>query len=166
MSIYNTAFNILQNAGDAEDISQEVFMEVYRSIGGFKGQSKLSTWIYKITLSKCYTHVRKSRTQKRFGLVHSLFKPDSVSLQYDQPEFNHPGVVLEDKETAAYLFAALNTLPENQRSAFVLHKLEGLSYNEIAEILVVSLSAVESLIFRAKQNLQKTLAHYYDKNIK
>lgn len=78
--------------------------------------------------------------------------------------FVHPGVQLENKERAAVLFKALEKLPESQKTAFVLHKTEGLSYQEVAEVLNVSVSSVESLMFRAKNNLQKHLAGYYKSN--
>lgn len=76
-------------------------------------------------------------------------------------EFNHPGVALENKERAAELFRALKELPDKQRIAFTLHKIEGQSYQEIAEIMQTSLFAVESLMGRAKVNLKKILADYY-----
>ena len=79
----------------------------------------------------------------------------------DIPHFHHPGVELEQKEAASTLFLAMEKLPENQRVAFTLHKVELLSYKEIADIMKLSLSSVESLIFRARQNLQKTLEKYY-----
>ena len=79
-------------------------------------------------------------------------------------DFNHPGVLLENKERAKTLFAAIEKLPENQRVAFTLHKIEGLSYQEITAIMETSLSSVESLMFRAKKNLQKTLGGFYKKN--
>ena len=82
-----------------------------------------------------------------------------------QPEeFNHPGVVMENKERAAELFKAMEQLPDNQRIAFTLHKLEAQKYQDIAAIMNLSLTAVESLIARAKGNLRKTLNAYYIKN--
>jgi RNA polymerase sigma-70 factor (ECF subfamily) len=78
--------------------------------------------------------------------------------------FYHPGTQLENKEQSAILFKAIDQLPEKQKSAFILHKIEGLSYNEIADILNTSLSSVESLLFRAKQNLQQSLSEYYKNN--
>ena len=95
-----------------------------------------------------------------------LFDDDSVSPINDVPNFIHPGVQLENKERSKILFAAINQLPENQKTAFVLHKIEDLSYAEITEVMQVSLSSVESLMFRAKQNLQKLLKDYYEKNEK
>ena len=76
---------------------------------------------------------------------------------YELPDFNHPGVAMDRKENAARLFKAINQLPENQKTAFTLHKLEDLSYQEISEAMQTSVAAVESLMHRAKQNLRKIL---------
>ena len=162
--VYNTAFSIVQNADDADDITQEVFIQVYQSISSFKGDSKFSTWLYKITLSKALDHEKKKKRKKRFGFVQRLFDGQGEE-QLQQVEFSHPGVELEKKERAGELFNALRRLPDNQRIAFTLHKLEGQSYQEIAEIMNTTLYAVESLMGRAKTNLKKELSDYYNKNI-
>lgn len=158
--VYNTAISIVQNADDADDITQEVFVQVYLSIKSFKGESKLSTWLYRITISKALDHEKKKKRKKRFGIVQSLFGSID-NEQPEQTEFNHPGVQLEKKENAAELFKALKKLPEKQRIAFTLQKLEGQSNQEIAEIMNTSLYAVESLMGRAKANLKKLLYNYY-----
>jgi len=76
---------------------------------------------------------------------------------YELPDFNHPGVALEKKEDAARLFKAIRQLPDNQKTAFTLHKLEDLSYKEVSEVMQTTVSAVESLMHRAKLNLRKIL---------
>ncbi|MEM8907338.1 MAG: sigma-70 family RNA polymerase sigma factor, partial [Bacteroidota bacterium] len=105
------------------------------------------------------------KRKKRLAFFQSLIglneQEDRIAGGADQ----HPGVQLEDKERAKVLFAAIDRLPEKQRVAFTLHKLEGLSYKEITEIMEVSLASVESLLFRAKQNLKKRLRTYYEKNM-
>ena len=164
--VYNTTIGILQNEEDAEDITQEVFIEVFRSVHGFKGQSTLSTWIYRISVVKALEFLRKKKRKKRFAIVQSLFGMESVLPETDAPHFYHPGVQLENKERSSILFAAIDKLPDTQKTAFILHKTEGLSYAEVAEIMMTSVSSVESLMFRAKQNLQKLLADYYNKNEK
>lgn len=154
--VYNTALGIVQNAEDAEDVSQEVFIQVYRSIGSFKGESKLSTWLYRIATTRSLDLLRSRKSKKRFGLLQRLFGDENEPV-YELPDFNHPGVALERKENAAKLFKAINRLPENQKIAFTLHKLEDLSYQEVSEIMQTTLPAVESLMHRAKQNLKKIL---------
>ena len=161
-SVYNTALGFLQNSEDAEDIAQEVFIQVFQSVQQFKGESKLSTWIYRITVRRSIDVLRSRKTKKRFALVKSLFGLDN-ELRFDSPDFNHPGVLLQNKERAALLFKAIDRLSENQKAVFILHKLEDQSYQEIAGILNVSLSSVESLMFRAKTNLKKIIeTHYKD----
>ena len=162
--VYNTAFGIVQNADDADDITQEVFIQVYQSVSSFKGESKFSTWLYRITLSKALDHEKKMKRKKRFAFVQSIFG-NEVEEHNHPAEFNHPGVQLEKKERAGELFHALKQIPDKQRIAFTLHKLEGQSYHEVAEIMNTSLYAVESLMARAKTNLKKVLKTYYQDKI-
>lgn len=158
--VYNTALGIVQGAEDAEDIAQETFVQVYQSIGSFKGESKFSTWLYRITIAKALDHERRKKRKKRFGFVKSLFGEDSEVVIHP-PDFNHPGVALDKKENASTLFKAISSLPENQRIAFTLHKVDGLSYQEVSDVMETSVSSVESLMHRAKTNLKKKLEDYY-----
>ncbi len=159
--VYNTALGIVQNTDDADDLTQEVFIQVYKSISSFKGESKFSTWLYRITLGKALDHEKKKKRKKRFGFVQGLFGGDDKE-QMHAVEFDHPGVQMEKKERASELFNALKKIPDKQRIAFTLHKLEGQSYQEIAEIMNTTLYAVESLLGRAKTNLKKELNKYYN----
>jgi RNA polymerase sigma-70 factor (ECF subfamily) len=159
--VYNTALGILQNPEDAEDVAQEVFVQVYESIHSFKGESKFSTWLYRITITKSMDHIRRKKRKKRFAGIQHLFNSDNEPV-YDPPDFNHPGVSLDNKERAAILLKAVKNLPENQQIAFTLHKMEGLSYQEVSEVMKTTVSSVESLLHRAKNNLKKTLEKYYN----
>ena len=164
--VYNTALGLMQNQEDAEDIAQDVFAEVFQSILKFRGQSKLSTWIYRITVTKSLEEIRARERGKRKGILLSLFgKEDLIPASSNEP-FYHPGVSLENKEISAVLFAAIRRLPVNQRTAFTLNKLENLNYSELAEVMNLSVSSVESLLFRAKQNLRQILGNYYEENFK
>lgn len=154
--VYHTALSIVQNEEDAEDVAQEVFIQAYRSINSFKGEAKLSTWLYRIATTRSLDLLRSRKSKKRFGFLKRLFN-DEGDLQYDLPDFNHPGVALERKENAAKLFKAIANLPENQKIAFTLHKMEDLSYQEISEVLATTVPAVESLMHRAKVNLRNIL---------
>lgn len=158
--VFNTAIGIVQNAEDAEDISQEVFVQVYNSISSFKGDSKFSTWLYRITITKSLDHERRKKRKKRFAFVKSIFGEES-EVVVNPPDFHHPGVVMDQKENAAALFKAIDKLPENQKIAFTLHKVEGLSYQEVSEVMKTTVSSVESLMHRAKNNLKKNLEEYY-----
>lgn len=160
--VFTTGLSFVPNKEDAEDVAQEVFVEVLKSIHKFKGNSKLSTWIYRITVNKSLEFIRKRNAKKRFGYVQSLFGNE---IPLDKTDFfteiRHPGVILEQKEDHATLMKAINELPDAQRVVFTLHKIEGKSYKEISEIIEKSVSSVESLMFRAKQNLQKRLLDFY-----
>lgn len=164
--VYNTCLGLLQHPEEAEEAAQDVFIEVYKSIDRFKGEAKLSTWIYKIATTKSLERIRKQKAQKRFAFLQSLTGGDQDYEKLTHASFNHPGVILENKEHAQTLFKALKTLPDNQRVTFTLHKVEGLPYQEIAQVLETSVSSIESLIFRARKNLQKKLKDYYEKNFK
>ena len=154
--VFNTAIGIVQNAEDAEDVAQEVFIQVYRSIHGFKGESKLSTWLYRIATTRALDLLRSRKSKKRFGLIQRLFGEGNEPV-YEVPDFNHPGVALDQKENAARLFKAIGQLPDNQKTAFTLHKMEDLSYQEVSDVMKTTVAAVESLMHRAKQNLRKIL---------
>ncbi|WP_033961554.1 RNA polymerase sigma factor [Psychroserpens jangbogonensis] len=160
--VFATCLSFVPNKEDAEDIAQEVFVEVFNSISKFKGQSKLSTWIYRITTNKCLEFIRKRNTKKRFAFLQSL---SGEGFEIDRSnyftEMNHPGIILENKEKSEILFLAINELPEAQRLVFTMHKVDGKSYQEVSDITEKSLSSVESLMFRAKKNLQKTLENFY-----
>jgi RNA polymerase sigma-70 factor (ECF subfamily) len=161
--VYNTALGIVQNPEDAEDVAQEVFVQLYESIRSFKGESKLTTWLYRIAVSKAMDHLRRKKRKKRFAFVQSLFGANE-ELIHDPPDFVHPGVNLDNKEKAAELFKAIERLPEKQKIAFTLNRIEGLSYQEISEIMKLSIPSIESLLHRARKNLRKTLETFYLQN--
>ncbi|MFZ1528127.1 MAG: RNA polymerase sigma factor [Ferruginibacter sp.] len=161
--VYNTALGIVQNEQDAEDITQDVFIQVYESLNEFKADAKLSTWVYRITVNKALDFERKKKSSKRGGFLKRIFN----TTEADEPvSFQHPGVALDKKEDAAALFKAISKLPDNQRVAFLLLKTEGLSYAEVADVMQTSVQAVESLQARAKLNLKKYLEDYYQKNFR
>ena len=162
--VYNTALGIVQNADDADDITQDVFIQVYQSVSSFKGESKFSTWLYRIVITKSLDHLKKKKRKKRFGFMQSLFGNNSDEEIHPE-EFNHPGVLMENKERATELFKALQQLPDKQRIAFTLHRLEAQRHQDIAAVMELSVTAVESLIARAKGNLRQILKDYYEKNV-
>lgn len=159
--VFNTSLSYLQDAAEAEEITQDVFIEIFESAIKFEGKSSPNTWIYRITVNKCLDRLRFLKRKKRFAFVTSIFKPETGQILHDKPVFDHPGVKLENKEHAQVLFKALDELPENQKTAFILSQVEELSQKEIAETMGISVKAVESLIQRAKGNLRRLLADYY-----
>lgn len=162
--VFSVCVNLVLQREDAEDLTQEVFTSAYTSLGSFQGNSKLSTWLYSIALNKSKEFLRNKTRQKRSG--HHV-QVDGEHMQWMQSglvELDHPGVLLENKERAAIYYTALEQLPTNQREAWVLHKNEGLSYAEVAEIMNTSISSIESLMFRARKGLQQLLRDFYEKN--
>jgi RNA polymerase sigma-70 factor (ECF subfamily) len=158
--VYNTVLGLVQQAEDAEDVTQEVFIKVFESIHQFKGESAFSTWLYRISVTTALEFLRRKKRKKRFAFITSLFgEKDGEELGI--PDFVHPGVQMDNREKSAILMRAVNKLHENQRIAFSLNKVEGLSYQEVAEVMRLTVSAVESLLHRARQNLKRALEDYY-----
>ncbi|MCY1722599.1 sigma-70 family RNA polymerase sigma factor [Prolixibacteraceae bacterium Z1-6] len=162
--VVNTCFGLVHNREDAEDIAQDVFIEVYRNIQKFRADSKLSTWLYRIAVNRSLNHIRDNKKNRWFHSFEDEVSAKNKQLQQlessnsDQPEFE-----LENKQRATILYEAINELPKNQKVAFTLSKYEELSYQEIAEVMELSVSSVESLLFRAKKALQKKLYKCYQK---
>jgi RNA polymerase sigma factor (sigma-70 family) len=154
--VYNLALQYVQNIEDAEEITQDVFLSIYQSIEGFREESKLSTWIYKITINKSIDLINKRKRKKRFAFLTSLFNSEDNDLINEPAHFNHPGVQLENKEALQKLFELINQLPQKQH---YITKIEQKSLIETAKIMELSPKAVESLLHRAKVNLQKKLTN-------
>lgn len=163
--VYNVALGIVQQQQEAEDIAQEVFIQVHQSIKDFKGEAKLSTWLYRITITKSLDWQRRKTRKKRFGIMQNLFGLNNEVI-YETPEFHHPGVAMENKERAAVLFKAISVLPDNQKIAFTLNKVEGLNYQDVADVMNVTVASVEAYLHRAKENLRKQLISYYTQTSK
>lgn len=160
VKVYNTCLNYLQNIEDAEEITQDVFIEVYNSAHKFQGKSSLSTWIYRISINKSLDFLRYKKRKKRFAHMQRLWGGDKDEA-LDLPDFEHPGVLVENKEKAKTLFKAINLLPEKQKTAFILSFVEELPRKKVAEIMNIKLKACESLLQRAKTNLRKKLENFY-----
>jgi RNA polymerase sigma-70 factor (ECF subfamily) len=161
-NVFHTCLGFVHNEKDAEDISQEVFIEVYRSIGKFRGDSKLSTWIYRIAVNKSLNYLRKHKHNRVMLSIDQMFKsPQEPEVQANFEEPGKSDHNFERKELSKVLEKAIHSLPKNQQIAFTFSKYDDMSYLQIAEIMDISLSAVESLIHRAKLNLQKKLLNYW-----
>jgi len=164
--VYNTSLSFLQNETDAEDVMQEVFVEVFRSIKNFKEESSLSTWIYRITINKCIDFSAHKKRKKRFTFITGLYQKDSGEPVTHPKNFEHPGVQMENRELAKILFTAIEQLPEKQKVVFILSKIEGQSQKEIVAIMQMNEKAIESLLQRAKARLRDLLGSYYDEHYK
>jgi RNA polymerase sigma factor (sigma-70 family) len=157
--VFNCVLNILNDEEDAEDATQETFIQVYESINTFKEAASLSTWVYRIAVNKALGKIRRKKTRQRLHAIMPWWMPEDKKS--GDGNFLHPGVVLENKEKAGVLLKAMEALPEKQKIAFTLIKVQGMNYEETCEIMQQSVKAVESLISRAKANLQKQLEVYY-----
>lgn len=156
--IIGTCFGYLHNQEEAEDVAQEVFIQVFRSIGKFRGDAKLSTWLYRIAINRSLNKLRSRKSRYLVGLD-VLFEPGSKEGNSSSDPYDS----LINQEKAEILHRAIDRLPDNQKTAFILSKYEGLANKKIAEVMETSLSAVEALLNRAKKNLQVELIDYYKK---
>ena len=162
--VYNTAIGIVQNAEDAEDVAQEVFVQVYESIHQFKGESKLRPGYTGSPSASPWIISGRKKQGRKGSLLLKTCSPIRMKRCFIS-RFHHPGVTLDNREKSATLFKAVSQLADNQRIAFTLHKIEGLSYQEISEIMDTTVSSVESLMHRAKTNLKKTLEKFYQEDL-
>jgi RNA polymerase sigma-70 factor (ECF subfamily) len=159
--VVNTCYQVLHNREDAEDIAQDVFIKAYQSMPSLRKVNSLSFWLYRISLNKSINYLNKNRFFKKFLKFDELLDCDRILLdsKYTESSNHH----LEKKEKLKIIQYALDKLPSKQKKAFILHYYEGLTYSEIAEVLEVSVSAVESLIFRAKTRIIKICQEIYNK---
>ena len=157
--VFHTVLNILQEPAEAEDAAQETFIQVFESVGEFREQSSLSTWIYRIAVRKALDKLRRRKARARLKKILPGWMPEEKKIS--EGLFIHPGIITENKEKAAMLFRAIASLPEKQRIAFTLIKVQGMNYEEACLVLKQNVKAVESLISRAKIKLQKELEQYY-----
>ena len=154
--IYATAFSLLRSAEEAEDVAQEVFVEVYQTVAQFRGEASLNTWLYRLATSRALQHRRRLQTRKRFAYFTSLLGFDNQVL-HEPPDHAHPLALLEGQQQLALLVHHIGRLPGPQQVAFTLRHEQELSYQEIAAVLDTTIAAVESLLFRARQTLRRHL---------
>jgi len=154
--VYGLAFHLLGDRDEALDLSQEVFLRVFRTLGSFRGQSALRTWIYRIVVNQARNRQRWWRRRHRSAQV-SL---DEHLQQYGDLESKGdalPDRLLASKETAAFIWQALDRLPFDQRTALILREIDGLRYEEIAFSLGIAVGTVKSRLTRARQALRAEL---------
>ena len=167
--IYNYVHRMSGNAEDAEDLTQEVFVRMYTNIGSFRAEASLSTWLFRIAGNLCVDNFR--RTKKDRTLVHSLDAPvasddddgSGVGATRDVPDWSaEPDKLFARKELGAHIQSALQKLPPKLRSAVILHDIEGLAYEEIAQAERIPLGTVKSRIFNARVALREHLRPYLE----
>ena len=151
--VFNLALQYVQNIEDAEEITQDVFVKVFDNLNSFKKQSSLRTWIYRISINQSLDFIKAKNSQKR-NFISEIFSLNDTNLKYEPTNFNHPGIVLEQKEAYIKIFDAINQLSDTQKTAIILLKIEDKSQAETAEIMNLSVKALESLFQRAKTKLE------------
>lgn len=157
--VYNLSLSYVHNQEDAQDITQEVFVKIYQRYATYNpAASSLKTWVYQITINQSLDFIKSKKAKKRFGFITSLFHSETSEPIVDLGHWDHPGVLLEDKEELQNLFQIIDSLPDNQRTALILAKIEDRPQKEVAEIMNLSVKAVESLLHRAKQTISKNIS--------
>lgn len=152
--VIRTCYSFVHNQQDAEDLAQEVFLEVFHSVVRFRGRSGLGTWIYRIAVNKSLNYVRKSKQYAFLERLQNIFNNGIVA----EPAIEPPSEIEDESENRRrILHQAIDLLPKKQRTAFLLHKYEEMPYKEIAGVMNITLPAVESLMHRAKSNLQDSI---------
>lgn len=155
--VYQLALHLLGDRDEALDLSQEVFLSVFRTINSFRGQSALKTWIYRICINQARNRQRWWRRRHKSDLV-SLDQHVAAHGDLRQPgEHTSPDRAYARKELAEKLWTALDQLPFDQRTVIVLREIDGLSYDDIAFSLGVAVGTVKSRLTRARQTLRQQL---------
>jgi RNA polymerase sigma-70 factor (ECF subfamily) len=155
--IYGLAYRMLGNAEDAEDATQETFLEAYKSIKTFRFQSQFGTWLYSIGLNTCNQYIRKAKSRNRMLEAYT----EDTAAQGMTEERKIPERMAIKAEQSQVVQAAIDRLPPKQREVVTLYYMQHLKYKEIAEILNCSLGTVASRLNKAMQNLKTKLEKYY-----
>ena len=153
--VFTTAMGFVHSKEDAEDLTQDIFVKAWESLSTFKGDAVFSTWLYRITINSCINHIEKKKRNIFLELaeewMNKLFNSESTVKDSQQQ--------MEETEQDVVIRRAIDSLPVNQRTVFVLSAYDELSQKEIAVIMQRTEGAVEQLLQRAKTNLRKKLAH-------
>jgi RNA polymerase sigma-70 factor (ECF subfamily) len=163
--VLNVCYAFVHNRQDAEDVTQDVFIEIFQSIHNFRGDAKLGTWINRIAINRSLDLLRKKKRKKRMAQMRNLLSLPETVEEPATADSTLPDHIYEQQERAQILRNAVNSLPENQAIAITLSKYRDFDNAEIAEIMGLTLSAVISLLHRAKKNLYRRLFRYYKKNL-
>ncbi len=154
--MFNLALQYTNNIEDAEEITQDVFVKVFQHSKDFKQEADIKTWIYRITINQSLDYIKSKQRKKRSFWSNIIGSKDS-EINPSLSDFNHPGLEMENKEALKELMRKIYQLPEQQKTAIILLKIEDLSQREVAQIMNLSEGAIESLFQRAKSTLKKML---------
>jgi RNA polymerase sigma factor (sigma-70 family) len=156
--VVGTAARMLGSAAEAEDIGQQVFLRVWKSAGRYQPSAKFTTWLMTITRNLVFNELR--RRQRAHLVSIESAQEDTTAHQFADDDAVGPSEKLVDAELQEAIDAAIASLPEKQRLAIVLRRYEGMSYEEIANVLATSVAAVTSILFRARSELKEKLQKY------
>ena len=154
--VSHIVFRMIPNREDREDTCQEVFLKVYQNLGNFRSESKLSTWIAKIAYNACLNHM-----EKRKLLLFDDLSSEEQSKDRFAEKVHHPDQLTDEKEISSLLQAEIDKMPVHFRAILTLYHLDGMSYNEIGEILSLPAGTVKSYLFRARRLLKERLLAKY-----
>lgn len=154
--ILNLAYRFTSDGEQARDLTQDIFIKVFQNLKNFKGESSAFTWVYRIAVNHILNYLKKEKRRKFIQLIDKNVKEaiteeaGSRTLITNNPS---PSQILEDEERSRIVKSIIDELPPKYRVPFILYKYEGMSYKEIAESLEISLSSVETRIYRARKQL-------------
>jgi len=160
--IFILARGFVHQIQDAEDLTQETFLNAFLALGDFKGKSEFSTWLYRIGINTIYSYLRKKRRRLVINYYETFVNIVSEPFQTNKNDTPHK--ILTTKQTEEIIYKEIDKLPANQKTALVLSRLQGLSQKEIAEIMSLSVHAVESLLQRGKKQLKIKLIPIINEN--
>jgi len=154
--VYNHAYTYLRNQQDAEDATQEIFINTFNNIKNFRGDSKISTWIYRITVNVCKNKLKQLQRQ-RAPIIDEVYPGDeeeNKQLEIKDKEEKKPDSIVITNEKRNMIFKRISELSNDQRDILIMRDINALSYEEIAKTMKLSVSAVKSKLFRARDNLR------------
>lgn len=150
--VYNLALRMVGNEEDASDMSQEAFIKAYNSIDGFRGDSRFSVWLYRLTTNVCLDFLRSKSRKQHDSLTYQDDEDDGRELDIPDERFS-PDTLAEKKELREAVRRGLEKLPDDYKVILLLREIEGLSYEEISLVLSLETGTVKSRIFRARKKL-------------
>ncbi|MFV0313919.1 MAG: RNA polymerase sigma factor [Anaerotignum sp.] len=162
--VYNVALRMMNHSEDAKDISQEVFIKAYRNISNFDERSTFSTWIYRITTNTCIDEMRKRKGKQTFSLDNEFEGEESSWKREVADDADTPEKSLLKKEEKNEILMAMEGVSEEYKMVFILRDIQGLSYEEISDILDLTLGTVKSRISRARKNIKEEIYKIREQN--
>ena len=168
-AVVNLAYRYVSNRADAEDLAQEVFLRVHRARERYKPEAKFKTWLYRIAVNTSLNEIRNRKNRPTFGaaaLEGTGVDPDTAAAAVPDESQPEPLATVENMEMKERVRAAVDSLPDRQRMALVLNKFHGLSYEELAETMEMTIPGIKSLLVRARANVRELIEPYLVRGVK